>query len=51
VAVAAVLNNQAERHLKVKLPGGILEIEWNREDDHVYMTGDAAIVFQGEIDL
>lgn len=51
VAVAAVLNNQAGREVKVKLPGGVLEIEWNREDDHVYMTGEAATVFKGEIDL
>jgi diaminopimelate epimerase len=35
----------------VKLPGGSLEVEWNREDNHVYLTGEAAMVFKGEVDL
>ncbi len=26
----------------------MLEIEWNREDNHVYMTGPAVTVFEGE---
>jgi diaminopimelate epimerase len=50
-AVAAVLNNQAERAVTVKLPGGSLEIEWSREDDHVYLTGAAETVFKGEIEI
>ncbi len=29
--------------------GGTLEIEWNQEDHHVYMTGPAVTVFEGEI--
>jgi diaminopimelate epimerase len=50
-AVAAVLNNQAGREVTVKLPGGSLEIEWRREDDHVYLTGAAETVFKGEIEI
>lgn len=50
-AVASVLNGHTERSVTVKLPGGHLEVEWNREDDHVYMTGDAATVFKGEVDI
>lgn len=49
--VACVLNNQTERKVKVQLLGGDLEIEWNRQDDHVYMTGPAETVFEGEIEL
>ncbi len=29
--------------------GGILEIEWNEEDNHLYMTGEATTVFEGEL--
>ena len=47
VAVAAILNNYTQRKVKVKLLGGDLEIEWNKEDNHVYMTGPATTVFEG----
>lgn len=49
-AVAAILNGYTERMVKVKLLGGDLEIEWNEKDNHVYMTGPATTVFEGEID-
>lgn len=48
VLVAAVLNQKTERRAKVYLPGGTLEIEW-AGDNHVYMTGPAAVVFNGEV--
>ena len=51
VTVASVLNNYAHRKVTVKLIGGDLEIEWNKEDNHVYMTGPAITVFEGEIEL
>jgi len=35
----------------VELLGGELEIEWSEADGHVYMTGAAATVFDGEIAL
>ena len=34
----------------IKLPGGILNIEWSDENDDVYMTGDAKKVFSGKYD-
>ena len=37
--------------MTVKLLGGDLQIEWDREADHVYMTGPATVVFDGEIEL
>lgn len=46
-AVAAILNGRAERKVAVDLIGGTLEIFWNPEDNHVYMTGPAAFSFDG----
>ena len=50
-AVACVLNGLTESKITVKLLGGELQIEWNREENIVYMTGPAEIVFEGEIEL
>ena len=52
--VAAVLTNHAERIATVELRGGNLEIEWRDvgpDANHVFMTGNAIEVFQGEIEL
>ena len=51
VAVAAALNGFAGRSVMVRLLGGELRIDWHEEDNCVYMTGPAAEVFQGEVDL
>lgn len=51
VAVACVLNGLTGEHITVRLLGGELEIEWNREENAVYMTGPAETVFEGEVDL
>ena len=48
-AVAAILNNYTQRKVTVKLLGGDLEIEWNKEDNHVYMTGPATTIFEGQL--
>jgi diaminopimelate epimerase len=53
-AVAAVLLGGAEAVVRVQLPGGTLEIEWNgslEKEAPVYMTGPATHSFSGEIDL
>lgn len=47
VIVAAVLNNRLERKATVSLLGGDLELEWNEENNHVYKTGGAVKVFEG----
>lgn len=47
--VASVLNGYTERKVVVELLGGELEVEWNEEDSHVYMTGSATTVFRGRI--
>ena len=45
--VAGVLNDITDRLVNVKLLGGTLEIEWDEQDNHVYMTGPATTVFYG----
>jgi len=49
--VASVLNGLCERKATIKLLGGDLLIEWSAGDNHVYMTGPAAKVFDGEIEI
>lgn len=49
VAVACILNGWTEEEVLVKLRGGDLRIHWDREKNTVYMTGPAAVVFDGEI--
>lgn len=51
VAVASVINGFVKDEVTVKLLGGDLKIYWNREENKVYMTGPAAVVFEGEISL
>ena len=48
-AVAAVLNNHCDRNITIHLLGGDLKIEWNALNNHVYMTGEAVTVFEGEL--
>lgn len=47
--VAGVLNGLSARKTTVELLGGELTIEWNAADNHVYLTGGATTVFEGEI--
>ena len=47
--VACNLNGYVKNDVNVELPGGILKIKWNKENNHVYMTGPAITVFRGEI--
>ncbi len=50
-AVAAVLNGHTEDTVTVKLLGGDLIIQWDREENLVYMTGPAEISFEGTIEI
>jgi diaminopimelate epimerase len=49
--VAGVLTGQNDRLCTVELPGGCLQIEWSKANNHVYMTGPATRVFQGKTSL
>ena len=50
-AVAAALTGRAGRTSQIVMDGGTLNIEWRESDNHVYMTGPAEFVFDGEIEL
>jgi diaminopimelate epimerase len=47
--VAAALTGKAGRKSQIVMDGGALSIEWRESDNHVYMTGPAEFVFDGEI--
>lgn len=51
VAVASALNGRTNDEVTVRLLGGELQIRWDRKENAVYMTGPAATVFDGEIEL
>ena len=48
-AVAAVITGRTSRQSNIVMDGGTLKIEWRESDNHVYMTGPAEFVFDGEI--
>ena len=50
-AVSACITGRAGRHSSIVMDGGTLDIEWREADNHVYMTGPATFVFDGEIEL
>ena len=46
---AAVVNGKCEPYAKLLLRGGELNIEWNRDENLIYMTGPAVTVFDGKL--
>lgn len=50
VAVVCKLMGLTDNMVNVHLLGGTLNIEWNKENNHVYMTGPATTVFEGIIE-
>ena len=50
-AVAACLSGRADRMIDIVMDGGTLRIEWRKSNNHVYMTGPAELVFDGEIEM
>ena len=48
-AFACILNGKTEDTVLVHLVGGDLLIEYDRETNHIFMTGPATEVFSGEI--
>ena len=50
-AVAAAYTGKAGRKSNIVMDGGTLSIEWRESDNHVYMTGPAEFVFDGEIEI
>ena len=50
-AVACYLNGKTNRNVEIELLGGKLYIEWNEENNHIYMTGPAVTVFEGVLEI
>ena len=50
-AMACILNHKTDNQVLVHLRGGDLEIEYDPETEHIFMTGPAVEVFTGEISL
>ena len=48
--VACVLNGLTDAKVHVRVLGGEILCEWDRQDNVVYMTGPAVTVFDGEVD-
>lgn len=47
--VACNLNGYIENKANVELLGGNLHIKWDKENNHIYMTGPATTVFEGTL--
>lgn len=50
-AVAASLTGRVVREADVEMDGGTLHVEWREADNHIYMTGPAVTVFEGDVDM
>ena len=50
-AVAVFLTGRAGRRSTIIMDGGSLNIEWDENRGNILMTGEAAKVFDGEIEL
>ena len=48
-AVACAKNGLTNREVTVRLLGGDLQIKWDEKSNHVFMTGTATTVFDGEL--
>ncbi|MBR3452038.1 MAG: diaminopimelate epimerase [Muribaculaceae bacterium] len=50
-AVAAAVTGRCGRRSRVMMDGGTLDIEWRASDNHVYLSGPATFVYEGDINL
>ena len=50
-AVACVLNGLTDTEVDVEVLGGVVHVEWNQDENLIYMTGPGETVFDGEIEL
>ena len=51
VAASCIVNGLTDDQVTIHLLGGDLEIEWDREKNTIFMTGPAAMVFEGEVEI
>ena len=50
-AVACVLNNLTENEVTIHVTGGDIVVKWDRDNNHIYMTGPAETVFEGTVNI
>ena len=50
-AVACILNGLTDDEICVHVLGGDIYVKWDRESNHIFMTGPAATVFEGKIEV
>ncbi len=50
-AVAACVTGVCSNKSAIEMDGGRLDIEWNKESNHIFLTGPAANVFEGTVVL
>ncbi len=50
-SVAAAVTSRSKRENRIVMDGGELLIRWDEATGHVFMTGGAEIVFDGEIEI
>ncbi|WP_294081706.1 diaminopimelate epimerase [Proteiniphilum sp. UBA5384] len=46
--VAGVITGRCDPKASIQLKGGTLEVEWEKDNNQVFLTGDARFVFRGE---
>ncbi|OXS62325.1 diaminopimelate epimerase [Cohnella sp. CIP 111063] len=49
--VSSVLNGLTDREATISLAGGDLRIKWDEASDRIYMTGPAAAVYTGSVEI
>ncbi|WP_372631428.1 diaminopimelate epimerase [Cohnella sp.] len=49
--VSSVLNGLTDREATISLAGGDLRIQWDEASDRIYMTGPAAAVYTGSVEI
>ena len=49
--VAAALTGRSQRSARVIMDGGSAHVEWRESNNHIYLTGPATTVFEGDIEL
>ena len=47
---ASVIAGVTGRGAEVEFPGGLLGVSWREDDDHLFLTGPAVCVYEGELD-
>ena len=51
VLVAANIENLSQEHATIYLPGGSLEVKWNKQTNNIFLNGPATFVYTGQLNL